>query len=381
MRWSSIALGCAAVGITTLAGIFWGYCPLARRSKKYIPSLALSRPSRGVLLVQLGTPDNTSVSAVRRYLREFLMDGRVIDIPFWQRFLLVNGIIAPFRAPASAKSYVELWQHHGGRSPLKEYGYALTKAVQDRFKDNDTVVAFGMRYQNPSIESALQYLKDAGVKEIVVLPLFAQYASSSSGSALQAVMYYLSHWDTIPSVRTISSFIKAPLYIEAIAAQARPVLAAAPYDRVLMSFHGIPRRQAQVSCAYCQAGLDSTCAGRFDAVNRLCYRAQCYETARCVAADLKLPEAEYQVMFQSRLGRAEWLKPYAAEVVEALPKQGVTRVVALSLSFVADCLETTMEVGEEYKELFEEHGGKEWRLVPSLNVTEKWVDCVYELVK
>eukprot|EP00759_Apiculatamorpha_spiralis_P027567 PhF_6_TR30378/c0_g1_i1/m.44513/K01772/hemH, FECH; protoporphyrin/coproporphyrin ferrochelatase len=306
------------------------------------------------------------------------MDARVIDIPFWQRFLLVQGIIAPFRAPTSAKQYRELWSHHGGASPLKSFGIELTDSVQKALGP-DYKVALGMRYQNPSVSDALYQLRCAGVTDITILPLFPQYASSSTGSAIECALLELAQWDTIPSLRVISSFVNNPKYIESARAVAHPIIAARDWDKVLISFHGVPRRHVEVSCAYCKAKVD-TCSMRLDKVNAMCYRAQCYETARQVAKSLGLDAGEYMVMFQSRLGRAEWLQPYASDVVAELPKQGVRRVVAMSLSFVADCLETTMEIGEEYKEEFMEKGGEAWTLVPSLNVTQTWTECVIDMV-
>ncbi len=329
----------------------------------------------GVLIVNLGTPDSPNTGDVRKYLREFLMDERVIDIPAWQRWPLVNLIIAPFRAPKSAAVYKELWQDRG--SPLMFYGRDVQKLLQDSLGD-DYKVVLGMRYQNPSLASALEELK--GVTKIIVIPLFPQYASASTGSVHQKVMELVGKWQAIPDIEFVTNFVQEPLFIEAFAERARPLMAAHQYDHFVFSYHGIPERQIKkASCDnYCQ--LSEKCCSVYHSKNHLCYRAQCFLTSRLLAAALDIPKEKYTVAFQSRLGRDPWIKPYTDEIIKDFPSQGLKRVLAFSPSFIADCLETTVEVGDEFKEIFEEAGGEHWDLVDSLNDSATWIRCLHEMV-
>ena len=331
----------------------------------------------GVLLVNLGTPDSPGTADVRKYLREFLMDKRVVDIPFLFRWLLVNGIIAPFRAPKSAKTYRELWEDRG--SPLMFYGRDVQELLQAKLGD-EYLVAFGMRYQNPSIESALEELYDAAVKKIILIPMFPQYASATTGSVIDKVMELVKDWQIIPDLHMVSNFLDNPLFVETIADQARKWMEKNEYDHYLFSYHGIPERQIRKGSFknYCQ--LSDKCCANYGDHNRLCYRAQCFETTRLVAKELNIPEEDYTVVFQSRLGKDPWIKPYADEYLKTLPGLGKKRVLAFSPSFVSDCLETTIEVGDEFKEEFEEAGGEQWDLVDSLNAHHLWIDCLENIV-
>lgn len=332
----------------------------------------------GVLLVNLGTPDSPSVPDVRKYLREFLMDGRVIDIPLVSRTVLVNGIIAPFRAPKSAKVYRELWNENG--SPLKHYGYVVQRLVQEQLGD-DYVVRLAMRYQNPSIDVGLAEFKTLGLSNIVVMPFFPQYASASTGSVYEKVMDILKTWQVIPQVRFVNRFLEHPKFIAGFVERGRKYMATRDYDHYLFSYHGLPERQIRkgdVSGTVCKFG---ECCGSLRADNQYCYRAQCFETTRLLVKELGIPEGKYTTSFQSRLGNDPWVKPYTDEVIKEMPGQGIKSVLAFSPAFVADCLETTIEVGEEYRELFEEHGGEHWQLVESLNDSPLWVETVVDLVK
>jgi ferrochelatase len=330
----------------------------------------------GVLLAQLGTPDSPSVPDVRKYLREFLMDGRVIDYPYIPRFLLVNGIITTFRAPKSAKVYKQLWTDRG--SPLKFYSEDVVQLLQQQLGSEYKVV-LGMRYQNPSMESALNQLKDSGLEKIIVIPLFPQYASATSGSVHQKVMDLVSDWQIIPEISFVSYFLDHPKFIEAFAEIGRRYMREADYEHFVFSYHGLPERQIRKGDATGTC-LKGDCCASWHAGNRQCYRAQCFETTRRLAAALGIPEEKYTVCFQSRLGRETWVQPYTEDLVKDLPKRGIKKVLAFSPAFVADCLETTIEVGEEYKELFEEHGGEHWKLVESLNTHPLWIDLLANLV-
>lgn len=336
-----------------------------------------STPQTGVLLVNLGTPDSPAVPDVRRYLREFLMDGRVIDIPFPQRWALVNLIIAPFRAPKSAKTYRELWTDRG--SPLKFYGEDVQRLLQQKLGD-DYVVRLAMRYQNPSLESVLNEFKTAGLGEIVVVPLFPQYASATTGSVYERVMELVSEWQTIPQIRFTNTFFDHPKFIQAFADAARRHLAERDYDFFLFSYHGVPERQIRKGDPTGQTCKLNSCCDTLRPDNRLCYRAQCFATTRALVAELGLKEGTYATAFQSRLGRDPWVQPYTEDMVKQLAKEGKQSVLAFSPAFVADCLETTIEVGEEYKELFEAAGGEHWQLVESLNDNPLWVELLVEMV-
>jgi protoporphyrin/coproporphyrin ferrochelatase len=332
----------------------------------------------GVLIVNLGTPDSPSVPDVRKYLREFLMDGRVIDFPAVPRWMLVNLIIAPFRAPKSAKIYKELWTEKG--SPLKIYGQANEKQLQAALGD-EYVVKLAMRYQSPSIESGLAEFKQMGLNNIIVIPFFPQYASASTGSVYEEVMRIVTKWQIIPEIRIKNYFYNYPKFIKAFADNGRKHLEKESFDHIVFSYHGLPARQIRKGdCTgkVCQLG---SCCDTIHAMNQHCYRAQCFETTRLLVAELGLKEGTYTTCFQSRLGRDPWVQPYTDDVVKELAAKGVKRVLAYSPAFVSDCLETTIEVAEEYKEIFEEKGGEHWVLVESLNDSEAWVDLLVDLVK
>jgi len=335
----------------------------------------------GVLLVNLGTPDSPQTSDVRRYLNEFLTDGRVIDMPAAIRYPLFQGIVVPLRAPKSAKIYQLLWDADRG-SPLLYHGLDLQKLVQEKL-GNEYVVAFGMRYQNPSIEKALNELRDAAVDRIIVLPLFPQYAAASTGSVQEKVMDIVKTWWIVPSISFISTFTDDAGFIGAFAVRGKAELAKHKYDHVLFSYHGIPERHVLKGSqkGYCKLG---SCCNSYNKNNRYCYRAQCYETSRLLAKELGLSTDQYTVAFQSRLQsrlRDPWLQPYADEALKEFPAKGYKNVLAFSPAFVADCLETTVEVGMEFKEMFEQAGGAHWQLVPSLNSEPEWVEAVTAMIR
>jgi protoporphyrin/coproporphyrin ferrochelatase len=342
----------------------------------------------GVLLVNLGTPDSPSVADVRKYLREFLMDARVIDIPFWSRWLLVNLIIAPFRAPKSAKIYREVWTPAG--SPLKVYGEAITQILQTKLGTEYEVV-LGMRYQSPSILSALNQLKDKGLEKIIVIPLFPQYASASTGSVHDKVMEIVRTWQIIPEIALVQSFFDHPQFIQAFAEIGKKYLQQTDFDHIIFSYHGLPERQirkgdATGTCLVeakknpaCEK--EANCCATLHAHNRGCYRAQCFATTRLLVQELGIAPENYTVCFQSRLGKDPWIKPYTDDIIKELTKQGKKRVLAFSPSFVADCLETTIEIGEEYKEIFLHEGGEHWQMVESLNDSELWSETLKAIVE
>ena len=322
----------------------------------------------GILLVNLGTPDSPSVPDVRKYLRQFLMDGRVIDIPLIPRFLLVNGIIAPFRATKSAKVYKSVWLKEG--SPLKVYGLKLEKLVQQNLGDQ-YIVRLGMRYQSPSIETGLEELRKENVDQIIAVPLFPQYASATNGSVFEKVTDIIKTWQTLPAISFTGPFFNADFFINPIVEQIRNVYSPEKFDQILFTYHGLPERHIRKGDTSGKCFTEGCCAN-FGSHNQLCYRAQCFQTTTIIARKLGLKEGTYTSSFQSRLGRDPWIKPYTDDIISAWPKKGIFKVLALSPSFVSDCLETTEEIGEEYKELFEKSGGHHWELLPCLNDDSIW---------
>lgn len=323
---------------------------------------------KGILLVNLGTPDSPSTGDVRRYLREFLTDGRVIDIPSLKRFLLVNLIIAPFRAPRSAASYREIWDPEKG-SPLLYYSIRQQELLQEKLGD-DYHIELAMRYQNPSIASALEKLRQVPVGSIHVIPLFPQYASASTGSVHQKVMEIVSRWQIVPDISFLNSFHDHDGMIRVFAQNGRKYQPET-YDHILFSFHGLPERQI----------IKANAAWKGEGTNPFDYTVQCRETAGLIAEKLSLSRKKYTVCFQSRLGKSPWVQPYTSEVITSLAGQGAKRLLVFCPAFVADCLETIYEVSEEYNEDFRALGGEKVQLVESLNDNPAWIDSLAELVK
>ena len=328
-----------------------------------------------VLLVNLGTPDSPSTRDVRSYLRQFLNDPRVVDLPAPLRWALVNLIIVPFRAPKSAKIYQQLWTDQG--SPILLHGQRVKSLLQQRLGEGYTV-ELAMRYKNPSIPDTLERLRKTNPDRILVVPLFPQYASASTGSAMQAVMDVVRDWWVIPDIRLISQYWNHPTLIHAWLERGRQY-DWRDYDHVLFSYHGLPERQ--VDKVYDQ-GLcrDRDCEHEITDENAYCYKATCYGTTRLLAQGLGIPEEKYTTCFQSRLDK-KWLEPFADKLVEEHARQGAKKLLVFSPSFVADCLETTIEIGHEYQELFEEHGGEKVQLVESLNDHPAWIDTLEALVR
>ncbi len=330
----------------------------------------------GILLVNLGTPDSPSVPDVRKYLKEFLLDERVIDIPAPQRNLLVRGIIAPFRAPKSAKLYAQIWKENG--SPLLSFSVLLKNKLQQKLGKN-FLVELAMRYQSPSIKNGLDILKKTNCSKIIVIPLFPQYSSAANGSVVEKVMNVIKSNPVFPELRFTGSFHHQPLFIKAFSEIGKKYEPAG-YDHIIFSFHGLPERQISKSLPDFNC-LSEICCITFTLQNHLCYRAQCFETARAIAESLNIPDKKYTVCFQSRLGKTPWIKPYSDEVIKQLAGKGVKKILAFSPAFVADCLETIYEIGVEYNSLFIEHGGEKIQLVESLNDSDLFIECIEEMIK
>lgn len=308
-------------------------------------------------------------------MTEFLTDGRVIDSPWLKRQLLVRGLIVPFRYKQSAKQYRQLWTKEG--APLLFHGKQVQKKLQEAVGGNVPVV-LAMRYQYPSITEGLETLRKLALDEIIILPLFPQYASATTGSVYQKVMKEMLNWQTFPQLTFINHYFDDPGMIQAFCerAQQYPI---ASYDHVLFSFHGLPERQIRTAD---ESGncLSANCCQQICSKNRSCYKAQCFATARAIAAQLHLKEKNYTVCFQSRLGKEPWIQPYASDVLHTCAKEGYKKLLVFSPSFICDCLETTYEISSEYQREFKELGGEELQLVEGLNDHPLWIDALKKMV-
>lgn len=335
-----------------------------------------SRAPIGVMLVNLGTPDAPTRSAVGRYLTQFLLDDRVIDYSWVVRQLVVRGIIVPFRSGKSAKLYRQLWTKEG--SPIKVYGNRLQAGVQEEL-GTDYCVELAMRYQKPSIPDAIQNLREANVRGILVFPLFPQYASATTGSIFEEVGRVLHSEEAVPKLRTIHSYPRWNEMVDIFVEHAREK-EVGKYDHFVFSYHGLPRRQIKTAD---QQGtcLQEGCCDQLNPENQSCYRAHCFATTRLIANALSLDEEDCTLSFQSRLGPEQWLQPYTSEVLEELAGDGKNRVLVFCPAFVADCLETTIEIMYEYREEFLENGGEELDLVKSLNDDPAWISAVAQKIE
>lgn len=323
----------------------------------------------GLLLINLGTPNSIDVSSVRTYLREFLTDKRVIDLPALVRYVLVYAFILPFRAKRSAHAYQSVWTEQG--SPLLCHSQNLVAQVQKEVGPESKVV-LGMRYGKPSILAALEQLKHCD--SIIILPLYPQYSSAASGSSIEEVLHIISSWDLIPSVTIIRDFYQHPAYIKAQVQTIKMHLK--EKTQVLFSYHGIPERQ--ITKSSCKIICQEACPTLRDGIQG-CYRAQCYETSRLLAKELGLSDKSYGTAFQSRLGKTEWIKPYTDKVLIELAAKGVKQLVIVCPSFVADCLETLEEVGIRAKNQWLALGGEELHVIPCMNTDPLWVNAIVEI--
>jgi ferrochelatase len=318
-------------------------------------------PKTGILLVNLGTPDAPTPAALRRYLSEFLSDPRLTEMPRWLWWLILHGLILRTRPRRSALKYEKIWTKAG--SPLLTISQAQTQALVQALEAHFATpisVALGMRYGNPSIATALEQLRLANARQILILPLYPQYSSASTGSIFDAVSDVLKRWRWLPDLRFISHYHDQPTYIHALSEQIKNdwVKHGAP-DQLLFSFHGIPKR-------FSSAGDP--------------YFYQCHKTARLVAERIELDEKRWQVVFQSRFGREEWIKPYTDHSLAALGKGGVKRVDVICPGFATDCLETLEEINQENRQIFLETGGKEFHYIPALNDNVEHIQALLELV-
>lgn len=336
----------------------------------FLPSNAHFRCNmqKGILLINLGTPDDANKACVKRYLKQFLLDPRVIDLPFLLRQILVRGIIIPFRTKNSLHAYQSIWTKEG--SPLKVFSQALCDKLAKRYTPQ-VQVELAMRYANPSIQAKLERLKHCD--EICIIPLFPQYSSAATGSAMQEVMRCIQSWQVIPKLSIIRDFHDHHPFIQAVAATIRDKT----FDYILFSYHGLPERQCQK--AGCNTVCKTPCPLPKDK-NPHCYKAQCFQTTRLIAKELNLDPNAYQTSFQSRLGKTPWIKPYTDEVLSDLASKGIKDLAIVCPSFVVDCLETLEEIGMQAKQQWLSLGGEGFELIPCLNQDDGLVDALSELV-
>ena len=326
-------------------------------------------PEKAVLLVNLGSPDSPSVADVRRYLREFLSDDRVIDAPKLIQQFVLNCFILPKRPKQSAEAYSSIWTDEG--SPLIVTSKNLQKLLQERF--DDVHVELAMRYGNPSIPNAIANLKSQGIKKLFVIPLYPHYAMSSYETVVVRVQEELTRNAPEIEAATLQPFYQDPEYIDALYDSATKYLEE-DYDLLLFSYHGIPVRhltKADSSKAHCQVVDD--CCRVCSPVHSTCYKAQTIATTEAFVKRAGIPANKYAISFQSRLGREPWLEPYTDETLKGLPAKGIKRLAIITPAFVSDCLETLEEIAVEGKEIFLEAGGESFTAIPCLNENRQWI--------
>jgi len=361
---------------------------------------------KGILLINLGSPDSPSVKDVRKYLIQFLNDKYVIDIPLIARFFLVNFFIVPFRAKKSAKLYEKIWTGEGSplivhskkQKELLQKTLDLTPNPSPQGEGNEYIVELGMRYQNPSIESAFKKLIEQKAESIVVIPLYPHWASSSTESSIIEAERVAKKFN-YTNLKLIEKFYDDEKYLEAMVDVAKKYIAPPPpkggktgesvfdfplrgidgaWDFFIFSYHGLPERQIKkIYPDHCK--INENCCSAISENNKLCYRASCYYTTKELVRRLNIPEGKYITSFQSRLDD-KWLKPYSDKVMAQKAKDGVKKILVFSPAFVSDCLETIYEVGIEYEHIFKQNGGEKLQLVESLNENPKWIDALKNII-
>ena len=330
---------------------------------------------KALLIINLGTPDSPSYFSVFKYLRQFLMDGRVININPFLRFLLVNLIIFPTRSFSSSKIYKQVWDDETG-SPLLHNTKKLSEKLETKLEDVD--VYYAMRYQNPSIESVIDEILDNNPDEIIILPLFPHYAAATTGSVYEEISRIISKKWVVPNIKFINQFYDNEKFIDAwVEKTAKFQLDS--YDKIIFSYHGIPN--SHVDNVYNDSVCsDHDCEIGITEKNKYCYKATTYENTKILASRLNISPDDYIVTYQSRLTN-KWLNPFTDEVLENLAKEGNKKILVFSPAFTADCLETIIEIGDEYKELFLETGGEVLDYVESLNYSDSWADAIIDIIK
>jgi protoporphyrin/coproporphyrin ferrochelatase len=333
---------------------------------------------RAIILMNLGSPDSTEVKDVRRYLDEFLMDERVIDYPYLFRFLLVKGIIVPFRSPKSAEAYKSIWTKEG--SPLIVFTKQLQECLQKQVSEP---VEIAMRYGNPTPQKAYDNLlrKNPALEEVILMPLYPHYAMSSYETAIEYMKQV--HKKNRYSFRltTVEPYYDNEDYIGALSESIRPYLNK-DFDRLLFSYHGVPERhilKGDITGNHCLKSHD--CCEVASPAHKYCYRHQCFKTTALVTNELQIPKEKFELSFQSRLGRDKWLTPYTAQRLGELPNEGVKKLLIACPAFVSDCLETLEEIAEQGKEIFLHAGGESFTMIPCLNTHPLWVSAIAKWIR
>ncbi|MBT8305978.1 MAG: ferrochelatase [Maribacter sp.] len=327
---------------------------------------------KGVLLVNLGSPDSPTAKDVKPYLDEFLMDPRVIDVPKWLRNIIVRGIILQTRPKKSAAAYQKIWWEEG--SPLIVISERFSQKVT---KEVNIPVALGMRYGSMSIKKALRELNDKGCDDVLLVPLYPQYAMSSFETVVVKTMEEQQKYFPNMHLTTLPAFYKNEEYIKVLSESITKGLKGFEYDHILFSYHGIPERHIRKSDPtkfHCK--IDNKCCATISVAHHSCYRHQCYKTTEKVTQYLGLDGSKFSVSFQSRLPNDPWLKPFTDFEFERLAKEGKKRLAVVTPAFVADCLETLEEIAMEGKEQFEEAGGETYKHIPCLNDSDAWVQVM-----
>ncbi len=333
---------------------------------------------RGIILMNLGSPDSTDVKDVRRYLDEFLMDERVIDYPYLFRLLLVKGIIVPFRAPKSAEAYKSIWTKEG--SPLIVFTKHLQESLQRQIAEP---VEIAMRYGNPAPQKAYENLLRLvpGLEEVVLMPLYPHYAMSSYETAVEYMKEVHKKNKYSFKLTSIEPYYNNEEYLHALSESIKPYLQN-DFDKLLLSYHGVPERhilKGDITGNHCLKSAD--CCEVDSPAHKYCYRHQCLSTTALVTNELQIPKDKFELSFQSRLGRDKWLTPYTAQRLSELPKEGVKKLLVACPAFVSDCLETLEEIAEQGKEIFLHAGGESFTMIPCLNTHPLWVSAIAKWVR
>ncbi len=327
-----------------------------------------------VILINTGTPDSPEVADVRKYLRQFLGDGRIITMPAVLRKMLVNGIIVPFRSPKSSRLYKKVWTENG--SPLLWHSQNLRDKLQVSLGDSYGVM-LGMRYGNPSLKNALEKIQRDKYSRIILIPLFPQYASSTSGSAIAYAFEQIRKWEVIPDLRVVGQFYNNKKFIDLFRKRIQ-ALHSENYDHIVFSYHGLPL--SHVNAVHQDKDCENfNCTKEINDQNSFCYHATCYATTRMLAQKLSLKPEDYTVCFQSRFSK-NWLSPFADDIIKQKALEGTKNILVVSPAFVTDCLETIMEIGDEYRQLFYDNGGQKFEWVRSLNDSDDWVDLLTNMI-
>ncbi len=331
----------------------------------------------GVLLVNTGTPEKPEKHAIRPFLKEFLSDPRVLDIPLVAKYLLLYLVILPFRPERIVHKYRKIWTKEG--SPLIVHSNALALKLSKEL-GNNYVVEIGMRYGRPSIANAINQLLNKNLNRLIIVPLMPQYASATTGSIVEKSLKLLQKQAYFPELLIKNSFFNHPLFIESIANIGRPYWNKKP-DHVLFSFHGLPKHQLTKIKNLRGVCLDNpNCCDQINTNNHNCYRAQCFSTAHLVAKQMRIPIHQYSIAFQSRLGKTKWIGPDTLKTIKELAQKGIKDLVVFCPSFVADCLETLEEIQIEGASQFMVNGGERFEMVPSLNSEDGWVNALVKFI-